>query len=185
MTDVAEDVRSAEIAKYRAVYAKHAHYRMHDDRRDPVLRALFGLTGSLLDVSCGRGELLKGAAEMGFAPVAGTEVVPELIAPPVVYGALHNLPFETAAYDVVTCIDVLEHLLPGDVVPALLELQRVTRGALLIAVADYPTWWDGHNLHPSARPYDEWDRLFREHLSGDISRVGSATSSEMWMVTYR
>lgn len=184
MSEPVADLRAAEIAKYRAVYAKHDHYRMHDDRRNPVLRALFGLSGSLLDVSCGRGELLKAAAEMGFAPVAGTEVVPELIAPPVVYGELHDLPFETADFDVVTCIDVLEHLLPVDVVPALLELQRVTGGALLIAVADYPTFWDGNNLHPSARPYDEWDRLFRDVLSGEIRRMGSAVSSEMWLVTY-
>jgi ubiquinone/menaquinone biosynthesis C-methylase UbiE len=178
------DARRAEIAKYVQVYDRHAHYAMARDRLQPVLTALSGLSGSLLDVSCGRGELMRGARDAGFFPVAGTEVVPQLVGEGVRYAELHALPFADGSHNVVTCIDVLEHLLEVDLVPALQELQRVTRRNLLLAVADYSTQWDGVELHPSARPYDAWDALFREVLTGEIRRVGRTASSEMWLVTY-
>lgn len=178
------DARRAEIAKYVRVYDRHAHYAMARDRLDPVLAALSGLSGSLLDVSCGRGELMRAARDAGFHPVAGTEVVPQLVGEGVRYAELHALPFIDGAYNVVTCIDVLEHLLEEDIRPALRELERVTRRNLLLAVADYSTQWDGVELHPSARPYDAWDALFREVLAGEIRRAGKTASSEMWLVTY-
>lgn len=178
------DARAAEIEKYRAVYAKHEGYRCHEDRLRPVATALHGLSGSLLDVSCGRGELMREAMRMGFDPVGGTEAVPALCGSGVVEAQIHALPFADQSWDHVTCIDVLEHLLEADIVPGLLELQRVTRKTLLLAAADYSTKWDGVELHPSARPYDAWDALFRRTLSGRIDWAGATPTSEMWRVTY-
>lgn len=179
------DARQAEIQKYRDVYAKHEMYRMHEDRLRPVRSALVGLSGSLLDVSCGRGELLGAAEGLGFKPVRGTEAVEYLCdGERVVRAEIHDLPFATASFDVVTCIDVLEHLLEQDIVPGLLELQRVTKGTLLVAAADYSAKWDGVEMHPSARPYHEWERLLRATLSGTVVWAGQTSSSEMWRVTY-
>lgn len=178
------EARRAEIAKYVQVYDRYSHYGMAPDRLAPVMGALTGLSGSLLDVSCGRGELMRAARDAGFSPVSGTEVVPQLVGEGVRYAELHALPFKDGTYNVVTCIDVLEHLVEADLVPALRELERVTRRNLLMAVADYSTQWDGVELHPSARPYDAWDALFRQTLAGEIRRVGRTPSSEMWMVTY-
>ncbi|MGA0895383.1 MAG: class I SAM-dependent methyltransferase [Ilumatobacteraceae bacterium] len=178
------DARLAEIAKYRAVYAKHESYRCHEDRLRPVATALHGLSGSLLDVSCGRGELMSEAMRMGFGPVGGTEAVPALCGGSVVEAQIHALPFADQSWDHVTCIDVLEHLLEADIVPGLLELQRVTRKTLLLAAADYSTQWDGVELHPSARPYHEWQHLFKTTLSGRVDWVGKTSTSEMWRVTY-
>ena len=80
---------------------------MHDDRLRPVRSALVGLSGSLLDVSCGRGELLGAAEGLGFKPVRGTEAVEYLCdGERVVRAEIHDLPFATASFDVVTCIDV-------------------------------------------------------------------------------
>jgi len=177
--------RQAEIQKYREVYARHDSYRMHDDRLRPVRAALVGLSGSLLDVSCGRGELLTAAEQLGFGPVRGTEAVAALCdGERVVEAQIHALPFAPASFDVVTCVDVLEHLLEDDIVPGLLELQRVTKGTLLLAAADYRTQWDGVELHPSARPYPEWERLFKRVLSGTVIWAGQTPTSEMWRVTY-
>ena len=179
------DARAAEVQKYRDVYARHADYRMHDDRLRPVRAALIGLSGSLLDVSCGRGELLTAAEQLGFGPVRGTEAVPALCdGERVIEAQIHALPFATASFDVVTCIDVLEHLLEDDIVPGLLELQRVTKSTLLLAAADYSAKWDGVEMHPSARPYPEWERLLRATLSGTVVWAGQTPTSEMWRVTY-
>lgn len=178
------DDRAKEIEKYRSVYSRYSHYGMSDDRRDPVLNALRGLSGSFLDVSCGRGELMQAAANMGFKPVTGTEAVPELCGYGVEQAVITDLPFKDKAFDVVTCIDVIEHVLEPDVMPGLLELERVCKGTLIIAAADYPTYWDGVNLHPSARPYSAWNELFCRTFSGKVKRIGATSTSEMWSVTY-
>jgi ubiquinone/menaquinone biosynthesis C-methylase UbiE len=178
------DDREKEIEKYRNVYNRYVHYGMSDDRRDPVLKAISGLSGSFLDVSCGRGELIAEASRIGFKPVMGTEAVPELCGGNVQQAVITDLPFRDESFDVVTCIDVIEHVLEPDIVPGLLELERVCRGVLIIAAADYPTYWDGVNLHPSARPYSEWDILFRKTFSGSVTRIGSTATSEMWSVVY-
>jgi SAM-dependent methyltransferase len=178
------DDRAKEIEKYRGVYGRYPDYRMHQDRLDPVRNALRGLTGSFLDVSCGRGELMQAAADMGFAPVRGTEAVPELCGFGIDEAVITDLPFADKTFDVVTCIDVIEHILEPDIVPGLKELQRVCKGTIIIAAADYPTYWDGVNLHPSARPYSEWERLFRETFSGKVKHIGATSTSEMWSVTY-
>lgn len=179
------DARQAEIEKYRGVYSKYPQYSMADDRRGAMMALLSGLSGSLLDVSCGRGELLAAAEQAGFGPVQGTEAVPDLCdGGRVVNAQIHKLPFAAAAFDVVTCVDVLEHILEPDIEPGLRELERVTKGTLLLAVADYPTFWDGINLHPSARPYPEWERLFKRVLSGTVVWAGQTSTSEVWRVTY-
>lgn len=157
---------------------------MFPDRLIPVVTALKNQTGSFLDVSCGRGELIKAAAHMGFDPVVGTEAVPELCIDNIIQAQIHDLPFDDNSFDVVTCIDVMEHILEPDIIPALHELERVARKFILIAAADYPTWWDGVNLHPSARPYPEWDKLFHANLTGKISVAGLTSTSQMWQVTY-
>ncbi len=178
------DDREKEIEKYRGVYARYDHYGMSDDRRDPVLKVISGLSGSFLDVSCGRGELMAAASRIGFKPVIGTEAVSELCGGNVQQAVITDLPFMDRSFDVVTCIDVIEHILEPDIIPGLLELERVCRGVLIIAAADYPTYWDGVNLHPSARPYPAWDLLFRKTFSGSVTRIGPTSTSEMWSVCY-
>jgi 2-polyprenyl-3-methyl-5-hydroxy-6-metoxy-1,4-benzoquinol methylase len=176
--------RLAEIEKYRAVYAKYPTYRMMPVRREPVVDKLRGLSGSLLDVSCGRGELMESARELGFSPVLGTEAVSELCGDNVTYAVITELPFDDKQFDVVTCIDVLEHLLEPDIVPGLLELQRVVRRTLLLSAATYSTILDGVELHPSARPAREWERLLKATLSGEVKYEGTARTSHLWKVTY-
>lgn len=176
--------REKEVEKYRGVYRKYSHYGMADDRLFPVLSPLRELSGSLLDVSCGRGELIAAARKLGFFPIFGTEAVPELCGEGIKNAVITALPFKDNEFDVVTCIDVIEHILEPDIVPGLKELERVCRGTIIIAAADYPTYWDGENLHPSARPYPEWDRLFRQTFSGTVTRIGPTSTSEMWAVHY-
>ncbi len=179
------DARQAEVQKYRDVYARHSGYRMSDGRLQAMSKLLVGLSGSLLDVSCGRGELLTAAEQLGFGPVRGTEAVPALCdGERVVEAQIHALPFAPASFDVVTCVDVIEHILEPDIEAGLRELERVTKGTLIIAAADYPDVWDGINLHPSARPYPEWERLFKRVLSGTVVWAGQTSTSEVWRVTY-
>lgn len=49
-----------------------------------------------------------------------------------VVGSIFNLPFKNGSFDVVVCIDVLEHIEEGRRIPAIRELLRVSSGFVII-----------------------------------------------------
>jgi ubiquinone/menaquinone biosynthesis C-methylase UbiE len=161
---ITDDARSAEHAKYVNVYAKQPNYRMKGQRRIDAANDLRGLPsrGSYLDVGCGRGDMLAEAKALGFDPVHGTEVVPQLIdGLRVVRAEAHALPFPDKSFDVVTMLDVIEHLIPGDDEAACRELARVARRHIIVTANNRPSFSKaGADLHINKRPYPEWDRLF-------------------------
>ena len=62
-----------------------------------------------------------------------------------VVGRLEALPFPEHSFDLITCLDVIEHT-PHDR-PALAELLRVCRpgGFMLVTVPAYPGLWSAHD----------------------------------------
>jgi SAM-dependent methyltransferase len=110
---------------------------------------------ALLDVGCGSGRTLDELAGYGIA--TGVDLSEDAIRcarerghANVLRAAAEKLPFTDATFDVVTCLDVLEHTF--DDRPALRELRRVTRpgGQLILTVPAYPALWSRHderNLH--------------------------------------
>jgi SAM-dependent methyltransferase len=153
---------------------------MGDERRASVERVLSGRTGSLLDVGTGRGETIALAKLMGFAPVAGTEVVPYLVGGDVVYAEAHALPFADGSFDVVTCFDVLEHLLFDDQLPALKEFRRVAKREVIVTAANYSHICDDVELHVGRRGDDEWARIIGE--IGTPEPLGWCGSAQGWRV---
>jgi SAM-dependent methyltransferase len=114
----------------------------------------------LLDAGCGSGRTLDELTRYGR--VSGVDLSPEAVAyarrrghDDVRVARVEELPFEDATFDVVTCLDVVEHT-PDDRA-TLAELRRVTRpgGLLLVTVPAYQALWSWHdevNLH--FRRYD-------------------------------
>jgi len=93
----------------------------------------------ILDVGCGRGDILKALLGMGYE-AEGTEVASCLLEPG---GDLEGLPVriesvldldDEAIYDAVICSDVLEHLLTvDDVKDAYARLCRASKKCVLIS----------------------------------------------------
>ena len=179
--------RAIEHQKYVRAYTV-SEYRMGDRRMRDTLRDLSAIPrGSLLDVGCGRGEMLDIATRVGFAPVRGVDVVPAVIdGERVVRGEVHALPFPDKAFDVVTMFDVIEHLIPGDDELACRELARVARRHILITANNETSQRAiGEELHINRRPYKEWDALFRSWFPGAVTWIkGHAREhvSEAWRV---
>ena len=165
----------AEIEKYAVAY-KLPGYRMGAARKAMACDLLRGLPyglcegGSLLDVGCGRGEMLQAAPTFGFFSAVGVEAEPGLcLSTPdalVVQGVAWDLPVRDDSRDVVTCFDVLEHLLPDDQAPSLAEMRRVARGAVIVTAADYSHVVQGLELHPGRRSYADFDALIRTAFAG-------------------
>lgn len=128
--------------------------------------------GSYLDVATGHGAMLVCGERLGFAPVVGTEIVPQLLDKQVVYAEAHALPFPDKFFDVVTMFDTLEHLLPGDDALACAELRRVARHHILVSANDaFTPMPAADQLHINVRPYEEWDTLLLEWFDGKATRL--------------
>lgn len=104
----------------------------------------------VLDAGCGSGRTLQELARYG--EVSGIELSPAAAAVAsargpydVRIGRLEALPWEDASFDLITCLDVIEHT-PDDVA-TLRELARVTTpdGWLLVTVPAYPALWSRHD----------------------------------------
>ena len=175
--------RAEEMQKYAVAY-KDPAYRMGQRRKVAATQVLEGLTGSLLDVGCGRGEVLAMAEAQGMT-VQGVEVVPALLKPPrVIYGEAWALPFPDKSFDHVTMMDVMEHLLAEDSERVCRELQRVARQTVILAVANGSSRLNGVELHINRRPYREWDIDFRRWFTGEVSWTPTrgAAISETWVI---
>jgi SAM-dependent methyltransferase len=111
-------------------------------------------TCRILDAGCGSGRTLDELTDYG--DVSGVDVSQEAVdatrgrGHEARVGSVTDLPFADATFDLVTCLDVVEHT-PDDR-RTLSELRRVTRpgGTLLLTVPAHPLLWSAHdeaNLH--------------------------------------
>jgi SAM-dependent methyltransferase len=134
----------------------------------------------ILDVGCGTGTMLTHLAAYGH--VQGIDVDEEAVGycrdrglTDVRLGAAESLPFDDASFDVVTALDVVEHL--DDDVAALREMNRVLRrgGHLLITVPAHRFLWgdqDEVNLHK------------RRYVAGEVRDRLSAAGFEVRRLTH-
>jgi SAM-dependent methyltransferase len=150
----------AEFQTMLAMDDRHWWYR----GRRRIVRAVLDRAGlprgaRILDAGSGSGRTLDELARYGA--VAGIELNPlgveaarERGHPDVQQAPVEQIPHPDASFDLVTCLDVIEHT-PNDVT-SLRELRRVTRpgGALLVTVPAYPRLWSQH---------DEVNRHYRRY----------------------
>ena len=104
----------------------------------------------ILDAGCGSGRTLEDL--VAYGTVSGLEIDPDAAqvaasrdCGEVKVGRLEELPWEDGSFDLITCLDVLEHV-PDDR-RALAELRRVCRagGWLLLTVPAYQALWSLHD----------------------------------------
>ena len=107
--------------------------------------------GRVLDAGCGSGRTLDELRDYG--EVCGIELSPEAAAVArargdldVRVGRLEELPWEAGTFDLITCLDVIEHT-PDDRL-TLSELRRVCKpgGWLLVTVPAYQALWSRHDV---------------------------------------
>jgi len=120
----------------------------------------------VLDVGCGRGEILRHAAQLGadaygidYAPVA-VEMSRRVVDPldgvvpgktGVYLADAKTLPFPTASFDRVLMFDVVEHLHPWELDQALKEVRRVLKPDGRFIVHTAPNIWYDRYAYPVVR----------------------------------
>jgi SAM-dependent methyltransferase len=105
----------------------------------------------VLDAGCGSGRMLEELKDYG--EVSGVEIDPDAAAVAasrgwgeVWVGSLEGLPWDAETFDLITCLDVLEHI--ADDRRTLTELRRVSKrgGSMLLTVPAYPRLWSLHDV---------------------------------------
>lgn len=141
---------------------------MHSLSSKPIKYATF------MDVGCGRAESVDIARSFGL-DARGCEIAPgrcerddvDLLE----IGAI-DLPYETDSFDIVTSMDVLEHIEPENVLKCLDEILRIARHIVLIGVPSTPT--TDPRDHQTVEPPRWWKHRLRERsqhvndISGDM-----------------
>src|SRR5438067_13404967 len=125
--------------------------------------------GRVLDAGCGSGRTLDELARYGVPH--GMELnhlgvsAARARGHDVCEGRLEAIPYEEARFDLVTCLDVIEHT--DDDVASLRELRRVTRpgGRLVVTVPAHPALWSQH---------DEVNGHRRRYTRGTLRRAAEA-----------
>jgi ubiquinone/menaquinone biosynthesis C-methylase UbiE len=126
---------------------------------------------TILDVGCGRGEILRHCALLGadaygidYAPVAVTmsnEVIRGMDRAPgktaVMLADAKTLPFPSGLFDRVLMFDVVEHLHPWELHQAMLEIHRVLKPEGRFIIHTAPNVWYDRYAYPLVR-------LFRRAL---------------------
>ena len=163
----------------KATLAVDEHHWWYRGRRRVIRAELDRLPlpagARVLDAGCGSGRTLQELVDYGdvsgieldadAAELARTRGLGE-----VHVGRLEQLPWDDGTFDLITCLDVVEHV-PDDV-SALTELLRVSRpGAwLLVTVPAYQALWSLH---------DEANHHFRRYSRTMLRR---ATTAAGWQV---
>jgi ubiquinone/menaquinone biosynthesis C-methylase UbiE len=166
MSTPIEERRELERARYVKCY-QHPDYRMKRWRHILISRWMDEQTGWLsLDVGCGRGEGLAIAEQYGFKP-KGVEIVPDLCDGERVLqiDGAHSLPFGDEEFHVLTCNDVLEHVIEEDIPAVFAEMRRVLKpkGKALLGISQKP-----QPLHITVKDTDWWELRLRAAFGEDV-----------------
>ena len=142
---------------------------------------------SVLDVGCGRGEILLHAARVvGFDyAVSAMEITAEFLNTQTDVGQIlihlgnaQRLPYLDKSFDRVFMLDVVEHLYPTELHRALTEIRRVLRPGGKLIIHTMPNTWYyrfGYPMfrlaqrprgkHLPADPRDRWKSIHEMHVN--------------------
>src|SRR3989344_4737504 len=174
-------LRQAEKDKYTSWYYKNEYwkednpdaqndrYRYDDIDHSKRFKFLADLISSnfkfstFLDVGCGMGHLMRNLIKKGYvgngieaSNDALKKYLKDFKPDNVLLAGAENIPFANNSFDVVICLDVMEHLPKFDVEQAISELIRVSKDIILLTInLDNP-----YEYHPSMFTRWEWQKKF-------------------------
>jgi ubiquinone/menaquinone biosynthesis C-methylase UbiE len=149
-----------QLEEYARMHELEDEYWWFVARRHLIAALLTDLKparpATILDIGCGTGAMLDELAE--FGEVIGADFSPDAIGYCGMRGAdsgahyrlcradVRKMPFRSNSMDVVTAMDIIEHI--DDDKAALTEIARVLKpgGALLATVPAYQALWSEHDL---------------------------------------
>ncbi len=145
----------------------------------------------LLEVGCAKGFLVRRFRSLGIEAY-GVDIssyaigaAPDEVKPYVAVADIRELPWPDDSFDMVLCMETLEHVPPEEVPRAIAELARVSAGTVLCSIPsfgfnDYGP--QGLSMTPGQRADARFDRPFSE-LS--LDEQGRPHHGHVTLATYR
>ena len=146
----------SEADKYRHIYSQpHAFPGYKNTFHGAAFVKECSEPGTcVLDIGCGHNEFAQALRTTPGVHALGVDFAcPDAD----ITASVTSLPFADKAFHLATAFDVLEHLLPIEVAPALQEISRVSE-RFLFTICTRPSYItvSGQNLHPTVQPMDWW-----------------------------
>lgn len=142
-------------------------------------------TYKILDLGCGEGNIVEKYRKLGYN-IIGLDL--NYSSDFVKKGDIRHTPFEDGEFDIILCLDVLEHLNFSDQDPALKEIHRIlkTDGTALLSLPNLAHFisrisflltgmlvrTSSIDRHPGDRPIKEFIQLINQNDFYLIKRVG-------------
>ncbi len=182
--DILENKLKKEIKKYDFLFSKYKDYNSNPNHERFIIAKKFLSyinAKKVLDVGVGRGHFFKFLDKEGY-DLKGIEPSLEarkLIKDKRVINAYsHKLPFKNSSFDVVVCLDVLEHIPRELITKSLKEINRVGKGYAIISVAHHSDIKNSWELHISSMPFNKWRQLIKKYFSISQSQIVSSKSDK-------
>jgi cyclopropane fatty-acyl-phospholipid synthase-like methyltransferase len=137
-----------------------------------------GRDDRILDYGCGKGDLVRELAELGYSTAGYDPAVPEYQDEP------------EGVFEYIVCTDVLEHVEPEHLDDVFRHMRRLLapNGAIFFSIGLVPavkTLPDGSNAHKIIKTADEWASAIAEGLGMVVFSVDSRrTTAEMTAYGY-
>lgn len=165
------DLLAKEIKKYDYLFANNKLYNSNKDHPRYGIAEKFlkrcGRVKLVADIGCGRGIFFNRLQKLGFL-VFGLEpsnfIVKSLKSPFVSRGTCDDIPFTDDIFDVVFCLDVLEHIPESLIRESLRELQRISKKYLIISAAYHEDVVEKLKVHISLKPYKQWETIISKYF---------------------
>ena len=158
---------------YKRIFMKHKEYNVHDidkDRYDFVIDGIIDNDyNKIIDISSGRGSLIKHLRnKKQDIHITSTDI-----------HKFNNLDVEfiqldltkkddlnkiTETYDMLSCLDVLEHIEEKHINDVLLAFKKISNH-FCFTVANHSEIIDRFELHLIQKNKDWWDEIFENHFT--------------------
>ena len=138
------------------IYFRRFHIAEH------VLSAHYSLESQVADIGGGEGILVNRLVEHGFVNVIGVDPYAPFVNEHMMRGSIFDLPFEDGKIEVLTCLDVLEHIPLHKQEEAVSELFRVLKpgGIAIISVPNMAHLRSRFNFLFKGKP---WRNRLKKH----------------------
>ncbi len=167
----------SEIFKYDSVYEKYADTYGQTDEEEPR----FKVSRMYLDaIESAKTIFDAGVGKGGFFHLIQSRYACEGIEPSAVAIKkfhrndvriknlfIQDIPghYQENSFDVVVCLDVLEHIPEQDLDTVFHSLASIGKKYFIFSVANHDDEWDGMQLHVSRFSYTEWEKKLRKYFS--------------------
>jgi len=140
---------------------------------------------TVLDVGCAKGFLVYALEQNGVeawgidASEYAVENAEEAVRDKIALGMAEKLPYDDNFFEVVTILDVLEHIPERNVAKTIKELLRVAKKHVIVRVVTKDVPGDLDTSHETVKPKEWWEEQFIKH-GGKVLACEPYVNSGVW-----